>query len=296
MKLSAARKTFLRTQFIRALGDSPERINSPERVDSPEQTLDAQADPVQLARCAMWVAALYEAGLQGEQDIELCVAQLLEIGDQGRSHGVADAASLAQFLVNQCGFEGNHQDYYAIGNSCLNRVVAARRGIPITLAIVYLVVGYQVGLDVRGISFPGHFLVGVRSNSAVLGQRSTSDSEAAAMVLLDPFSGRELTERDCLVQLERAIGANAAQAAVSLDKLNLDQLKEYLVPATADQILLRLLENLKQIHLQAKDLGRAMILLDYQIAIDANSFDLRRQQEILHTKLSGRGDSAPPVH
>lgn len=60
----------------------------------------------------------------------------------------------------EAGFDGEHGDYGHWRNSCLDRVVSGRRGIPITLAVVAIEVGRRVGVELVGVGLPGHFLVG----------------------------------------------------------------------------------------------------------------------------------------
>jgi len=65
---------------------------------------------------------------------------------------------LAHFLGGQLGFRGNTEDYYNPDNTLLPRVLTTRLGIPITLTLVYMLIGQRCGLRVEGINFPGHFL------------------------------------------------------------------------------------------------------------------------------------------
>jgi len=65
---------------------------------------------------------------------------------------------LAHFLGGQLGFRGNTEDYYNPDNTLLPRVIGTRLGIPITLTLLYMLVGQRCGLRVEGINFPGHFL------------------------------------------------------------------------------------------------------------------------------------------
>src|SRR6185436_14468066 len=66
---------------------------------------------------------------------------------------------LNRFFFQELGFAGNVNDYYDPDNSYLHRVLATRRGIPITLAVLYAELATQIGLTARGVSFPGHFLI-----------------------------------------------------------------------------------------------------------------------------------------
>ncbi|MFP3561700.1 transglutaminase-like domain-containing protein, partial [Paraburkholderia sp. SIMBA_049] len=73
-------------------------------------------------------------------------------------------------------------------NSHLNAVLKRRRGVPISLAVLYLEMAEQIGIPVRGVSFPGHFLLRV----------TTPDGD----VMLDPTSGHSLSESEMVEMLE----------------------------------------------------------------------------------------------
>ncbi len=64
-----------------------------------------------------------------------------------------------EFFLNEMGFTGNSKDYYNPDNSILHRVIETRRGIPISLGVIYLLVGRRLNLPVFGVSAPAHFLV-----------------------------------------------------------------------------------------------------------------------------------------
>src|ERR1035438_4693293 len=69
---------------------------------------------------------------------------------------------LNRFFFQELGFTGNVNDYYDPHNSYVHAVLETRRGIPITLALIYVELATQTGLDAHGVSFPGHFLARVR--------------------------------------------------------------------------------------------------------------------------------------
>lgn len=140
-------------------------------------------------------------------------------------------ARLNEFLYAELGFRGNIDDYYDPRNSYLNEVMDRRTGIPITLAILYMVLGRRIGLPLEGVSFPGHFLVRLRLRSGVL--------------VLDPFAaGAPQSEADLRERLARVIPPGVA-GDVPVSELPLDQ---FLDAATHRQILARVLRNLKQIY------------------------------------------------
>lgn len=137
------------------------------------------------------------------------------------------AEGLCVFLKDVCGFAGNPDQYYTVDNSYLDCVLSTRRGIPITLAVVYLEVAGRLGLAAEGINFPGHFLV-----------RLTDGEQAGAEpLLLDPFAGRVLTLFDCAELLRQSQGPDAQLES------------QHMAAANGRQILIRMLNNLKQLAL-----------------------------------------------
>lgn len=132
-------------------------------------------------------------------------------------------AHLHQVLFEREGFRGNGSDYYDPANSYLPRVLSTRRGIPISLALVYKAVGEGLGLRVEGIGAPGHFLVRVEDESGPM--------------LVDPFhEGRVLSPEEAYRLMEASLGASVPRAA------------QLLRPVPPQEWLARLLRNLEAIH------------------------------------------------
>jgi regulator of sirC expression with transglutaminase-like and TPR domain len=142
-----------------------------------------------------------------------------------------------RFLFVTEGFRGNAEQYYDPRNSFLNDVLDRKLGIPITLSAVYLEVGRRVGLAIAGVGFPGHFLV----------KYALADGE----IIVDPFyRGAILTAEDCRRRLrEMTDGAVTFQP-------------EHLRSVTKRQILARILTNLKQIYLRARNFPKALRIID----------------------------------
>ena len=138
----------------------------------------------------------------------------------------ADPFRLTRFIHDLEGFKGNTENYYAPENSYIDRVLATRRGIPISLALVHLCLAERLGLRAWGINFPGHVLVGY---------------DALDAAVIDPFSGRQLSHADCQTLLKQNLGPR-------------HQLTEqHLEAASPRALLLRLIENLKQYFWRKRD-------------------------------------------
>ena len=65
---------------------------------------------------------------------------------------------LSLFLFQQLGFEGDKENYYNPLNSNLVTLLETNKGLPITLATLYILVGKRLGFSISGCNFPGHFM------------------------------------------------------------------------------------------------------------------------------------------
>jgi len=225
---------------------------------------------IDLARACLLIAADAYPGLDVDGylgEIERLAARL-----RGRlpPGGGAEERVLAlnQFLFDDLGYSGNAGNYYDPRNSYLNEVLDRRTGIPITLSVLYLEIARRIGLDLEGVSFPGHFLVRLRLRGA--------------MLVLDPFSGGEaLSETDLRERLQRVIPEGAA-GGVPVDALPLDP---FLEPAGKRQILARLLRNLKGIYREADKPQRLLEVLNRMRVVAPEAHGELRERGLLYQRM-----------
>ena len=143
----------------------------------------------------------------------------------------AKLAHLHDVLFDVAGFVGNVEDYYSPANSYLPEVLRTRRGLPITLALIYKCVAEGVGLVVHGINSPGHFLAAVEAAAAARGPASRD-----GWMYIDPFYGGELLDRDDVCRrIAETTGLEPADSS------------QWLAPATHRQWLARMLNNLQAV-------------------------------------------------
>lgn len=153
-------------------------------------------------------------------------------------------------------FRGNAEAYYDPRNSFLNDVLDRRVGIPISLSLIYLEVGWRLGLPLCGVGFPGHFLI--RYEGEVI------------RVLLDPFEGGRLRfEDEAQSLLDRVYGG--------LVRLQ----PEFLEPAGKKDILVRLLKNLKAIYLNAGEDEKALAAIERILLLRPVAVELRDRGMLL---------------
>jgi regulator of sirC expression with transglutaminase-like and TPR domain len=180
--------------------------------------------------------------------------------------------ALNEFLFADLGFSGNTDDYYDPRNSYLNEVIDRRKGIPITLAVLYLEIGRRIDLPLQGVSFPGHFLVRLPLRGGTL--------------VLDPFSGGAPQSADDLRErlqrvIPRALGVGAP-GGIAVSDLPLEQ---FLEAASNRQILARLLRNLKGVYRERDKPERLLEVLNRMIIVAPEAAGERRDRGYVYHRL-----------
>jgi regulator of sirC expression with transglutaminase-like and TPR domain len=179
-------------------------------------------------------------------------ARLPRIADPGEA-----IAALNSVLFEQEGFRGNREDYYNPRNSFLNDVLDRKLGIPITLALVYMVVARRIGFPLCGVGMPGHFLL---KHYDVEGRET----------LIDAFN--------------RGAIVSASECQSRLDEIYSGQLPlqpEFLLAVSRRQMLTRILNNLKNVYLTARNFRKALQVVDLICAIYPRSPEDVKQRALL---------------
>ena len=171
-------------------------------------------------------------------------------------------AMLDRQLFEIEGFTGNRDDYYDPRNSFLNDVIERRTGIPITLSVVYLEVGWRLGLPLVPVSFPAHFLVA---------------STGAGRVFIDPFDRGARVAPDELVARLAPMAGGVEWARRILPRVT--------APASRREVAMRLLRNLAQIYAGREDLDRLLVVSNRMVALDPNDAAALRERGHVLTRL-----------
>jgi regulator of sirC expression with transglutaminase-like and TPR domain len=173
---------------------------------------------------------------------------------------------LVRTLYESEGFRGNRDAYYDPRNSFLNDVLDRRVGIPLTLAITVLEVGWRLDLPLEGVNFPRHFMVRFKGEGV--------------NILLDPFEAGELRFEDQAQELlDRVYGGTIRMRP------------SFLEAATKRNMVVRLLTNLKGIYFNAQDDVRALAAVERLMLLSPEVGNENRDRGILLARL-GRTEEA----
>ena len=157
----------------------------------------------------------------------------------------AKLAMLNRVLFDELGFHGSRGDYYNRSNSYVNEVLDDREGIPISLAVVYMELAKRLGLEVRGVGFPGHFLV-------------RHDPAAGEPRWLDVFDRAKPLTRDDLARLARRSSDRPLSDA-------------HLSAVGPRAILARMLRNLENLAERDRDADAMLRYLDAILVVEPDS-------------------------
>jgi regulator of sirC expression with transglutaminase-like and TPR domain len=214
---------------------------------------------IPLARAALTIARTEYPGLgfdpylrRLEELARRVKARLPRVADPGET-----IAALNHVLFVEEGFRGNRENYYDPRNSFLNQVLDRKLGIPITLALVYMEVARRAGFPLFGVGMPGHFLL---KHYDVDGRET----------LIDAFdNGAVLTARECQHRLDQIYSGQ------------LPLQPEFLLSVSRRQMLTRILNNLKNVYMSARNFRKALEVVDLICAIYPRSPEDVKQRALL---------------
>jgi regulator of sirC expression with transglutaminase-like and TPR domain len=163
---------------------------------------------------------------------------------------------LNEYMFDGLGFDGNSDDYYNPKNNFLNVVLDKKSGIPITLSIIYVELAKHIGLDLRLVGFPSHFLV-----------------KYSEELILDPFNrGRLLSIDDLQEILDRNYGGSVEFSPDFLNEIE------------PEQILIRIGRNLKNSYTQSFNYTMALHCINMILGIEPESPEEIRDKGIVESR------------
>ena len=168
-------------------------------------------------------------------------------------------AHLHAVLFDDAGFRGNGGDYYNAKNSFLPDVLATRRGLPISLALVYKLVADRLGLRCWGVGLPGHFVAGV---------------DCGGTAWVDCFHGGRLLDREDAA--DRVAACAGPEAGFDDDMLR---------PVTHRHWVTRLIQNLLQTYTTAGRHQDVAAMLELELLLWPDQAHLQRDLALVLARL-----------
>jgi regulator of sirC expression with transglutaminase-like and TPR domain len=223
-----------------------------ERLIRDDETLDT-------AEAALWVARVGRSGVDAGAALGAvdALAERARRYLEGRIEPAERVAGLCEYLRDVEGYRGDEVDFLTPENSFLDRVLDVRSGLPITLGVIYIAVGRRIGLDIAGVNFPGRFLV-------------RASLREGGILIIDPFAG--------VVLDEAALGERVREA----EGADVELTQEHLAAAPTRAVVIRMLNNLKILHVQKGDAASALGYCDWLVQLmPENPIELRDRALLL---------------
>lgn len=195
---------------------------------------------IDLGRAALFVAQTAYPELEVDPQLQLLDNMAAKVASRlpAARYPLRIIQAINGYLFEELGFRGNTNNYYDPCNSFLNDVLSRCTGIPITLAVVYLEIARRIDFPMVGIGMPGHFIV-------------QPDFEGSD-IFVDAFNGGEiLFAEDCRQKLMQIYQQEIPTLTPAL-----------LPPVNKKQIVARMLNNLRVIYLDRRDMERALVIQD----------------------------------
>lgn len=182
-------------------------------------------------------------------------------------------ARLNHHLFTEHGFVGDTDAYDAPENSLLSQVIARRRGLPILLSLIYIEVARRVGVDIRGVGFPTHFMV--------------TPADADPVFFVDPFHQGEILRRTQMRRwFDRITQANNEP---------LTPFEHWIHPVNHRIMMVRLNANLKASFMRRGDLEGALRAVERMLILVPDALDARRDRGLLRLELGHEEEGAKDV-
>lgn len=162
----------------------------------------------------------------------------------GMSEALATARVLADTIGARHGYVGDNATFDDPQNADLMRVIDRRRGLPVSLGILYLDMAHRLGVQARGLNTPGHFLLAI------------GDGDHQKVV--DPFNGGVVLDADELRPWPPAVESDSSEYG----------------PVGRRDVLLRLLNNIRSRASAAKDTLRVLTIAERMVVIAPKNGDL----------------------
>ena len=241
-------------------------MNQSDLIRRFQELTEPEDEKINLAEAALVIASTEYPELAPETWL-LLLDRLSERVQTGPgSSPLENIEALNQLLFEQEKLSGNEEDYDDPRNSFLNDVLERKKGIPITLSVVYMEVARRRRLPVVGVGFPGHFLVKYLAESGE--------------IFIDPYHhGAILGRADCEQLLKTHFGTEA------------ELRPEYLLATTNRQILSRMLNNLKGSYFRRANYPKVLTMIELALTLNEDTLPDLRDRGMVYFAMARYADA-----
>jgi regulator of sirC expression with transglutaminase-like and TPR domain len=224
--------------------------------------LAGRTERLDLDRGALLLARCETPELDPEPYLSLLDSHAAELAGRLRPGAGGDefVERANEYLFEELGFTGNQADYYNPANSCLNEVLTARAGIPISLSVVYMEIARRLGRPVFGIGLPGHFVIRY--------------DDGFFQTYIDPFHCGKLLDVPACREL--------VQSVAGVDLLSQPSA---LAPVSGRQILHRMINNLRAVYFSRRSHRKALRILNLLVMVNPECVEEYKQRGLVHLQL-----------
>lgn len=233
---------------------------NPQSLEQLEHMGELDDSDIDLLEASFAFGALWRKGITYERyfdTIEKMFKRLEEMNPQ-TIHEKIEA--LNKVIYDEFAFSGNHEDYDNLNNANLLTVIDMRKGLPISIGIIYIYLSRLMGWSIDGLNFPGHFIVRMEEN----GQR----------ILLDPFNGGSVLGAADLRHFLKIIVGSTAELS-----------SDFYDPLTNRDILIRLQNNIKVRLIRNEEYEKAAQVVDAMLLLAPDDHRLFFDAGVLYSKI-----------
>lgn len=224
-------------------------------------------EEINLANTALALAALDSPGISIERyqhHIQTMVDEVLLrhnllIEEGARNDAATQLAALKHIIADKYGYEGDSETYEDLQNVNLIRVIERRKGMPVSIALLYLHVGLAQGWSLAALNFPAHVVCRIEKK----GQR----------ILFDPFNQCKVLQAADMRQLLKTLVSSKAELSA-----------DYYIPSSRREVLIRMQNNIKLRLIEGEDYEAAVKTVEVMRRLDPQEYRLLLDAGVLYAR------------
>lgn len=232
-----------------------------------DQAGQLKDENLNLANTALAMAAYDSPGIQigryqhhiQTMSDEVTLRHALLIEEGAEDDAATQLAALKHIISDAYGYEGDRKTYEDLQNVNLIRVIERRKGMPVSLALLYVHIGLAQGWEIAALNFPAHVVCRIEKN----GQR----------ILFDPFDRCNILQAADMRQMLKSLVSPDAE----LDT-------HFYEPSSKRDVLIRMQNNIKLRLIEGEDYVGAVKVIEMMRRLDPQEYRLLLDAGVLYAR------------